>query len=83
MPLKIKGFGYSDVENNLKAHEDTVMRIASISKPITCAVAAKLFENGQLGFDKSVNEYLKTLPTFKWNNLEVCNQAFDLKNAKN
>ena len=34
------------------------MRIASISKPITCAVAAKLLENGQLDLDKSVNQFV-------------------------
>ena len=47
------------------------MRIASISKPITCAIAAKLFEIGKLDLDKSVNDYLINLPIFKWNNKDV------------
>ena len=66
-----KGFGYSDVENGVKAHANTVVRIASISKPVTTAIAAKLFENGKLDFDKSVNDYLDYLPTFKWNERPV------------
>lgn len=64
-------FGYADVENNLKANCDTVMRIASISKPISCAVAAKLYENQKLDLDKSVNEYLSAIPKLKWQDKEV------------
>jgi serine beta-lactamase-like protein LACTB len=65
-----RGFGFSDVENSLKANQDTVMRIASISKPIALAVAAKLIELNKLDIDKPVNEYVKDLPPFKFNNKE-------------
>lgn len=53
-----KGFGYADVENCVRAHPHTVIRIASISKPITCLVAAKMFEEGLLDLDKPISEYL-------------------------
>ena len=43
------------------------MRIASISKPITCFIAAKLYENNKLDFDKSIEFYLPYLPDFKYN----------------
>ena len=66
-----KGFGYSDVENNIKAHPHTVMRIASISKPITCTLAARLFQDGKLELDKPISYYLNDLPPLKWNNREV------------
>ena len=36
-----EGFGYSDIENNVQCTPSTVMRIASISKPLT-AVAASM-----------------------------------------
>ena len=57
-----KGFGYSDVENLIRANSNTIMRIASISKPITCTIAAILYENGKLDFDKSISSYLNDLP---------------------
>lgn len=66
-----KAIGYSDVENNQKANVDTIMRIASISKPITCAISAKLFELNKLDLDKSVNDYLNNLTVFNWNDKNV------------
>jgi CubicO group peptidase (beta-lactamase class C family) len=47
------------------------MRIASISKSMTSAVAAKLLENNMLDLDKPINAYLTTIPAFKWNDEEV------------
>lgn len=73
-----RGFGYSDVENSVKARADTVMRIASISKPITCTLAAMLLENNQLDIDKPIETYLKDLPNFKFNDQEVRYYSFNL-----
>lgn len=36
-----EGFGYSDIENDVPCTPSTVMRIASISKPLTAAAASK------------------------------------------
>ena len=36
-----EGFGYSDVENDVPCTPNTVMRIASISKPLTATAASK------------------------------------------
>jgi serine beta-lactamase-like protein LACTB, mitochondrial len=69
--LHSKGYGYSDVENNVKANKNTVVRIASISKPLTTAIAAKLIESGKLDLDKPIDFYVKNLPNFKYNNKEV------------
>lgn len=62
--------GFSDVENCVKATPDTVARIASISKPITCVIASKLYENGKLDLDKPINEYIEDLPAFKFQDKE-------------
>ena len=56
------GFGYSDVENQVLALPNTVMRIASISKPITMAAAAKLMDQGKLDIDKPVQHYVPHWP---------------------
>ncbi|KAF8784921.1 Serine beta-lactamase-like protein LACTB [Argiope bruennichi] len=57
-----EGFGYADVENRVLCTSDTVMRIASISKSITMAAVAKLWEQGKLDVDKPVQEYVPSFP---------------------
>ena len=52
------GFGYSDVENALVAYPNTVMRIASISKSMTMAAVARLWQDGKLDIDRTVGSYL-------------------------
>ncbi|CAJ0578365.1 unnamed protein product, partial [Mesorhabditis spiculigera] len=49
------GFGYSDVETGGKCNGQTVMRIASISKPITATVTALLLRDGKVELDKSIH----------------------------
>jgi serine beta-lactamase-like protein LACTB len=67
-----RGFGYSDVENCVKANAHTLMRIASISKPISCTMAGILYENGKLDFDKPIDEYIGAdVPVFQWKNKQV------------
>ena len=66
-----KGLGYSDVENLVRANPHTVARIASISKPITCLIAAKLFEDKKLDLDLPIDYYMFGLPEFKFNNKQV------------
>eukprot|EP00092_Neocalanus_flemingeri_P034475 GFUD01037486.1.p1 GENE.GFUD01037486.1~~GFUD01037486.1.p1 ORF type:complete len:623 (+),score=230.90 GFUD01037486.1:36-1904(+) len=56
------GFGYSDLENKLLAGTGCVMRIASISKPLTMAVLAKLWEEGKVDLDSPVTKYVPDWP---------------------
>lgn len=41
---------------------ETVMRIASISKPLTAAAAARLCEEGKLDLDVPVQKYVPEFP---------------------
>jgi len=56
------GFGYSDLENHLITGTGCVMRIASISKSITMAVLARLWQEGKIDLDKNVSEYVPSFP---------------------
>lgn len=69
----VKGMGLSNVELGTKCKPDTVMRIASISKPITMLLVAKLVEDSKLDLDKSIHEYLKPeqFPAKKWKDKDV------------
>ncbi|XP_041034474.1 serine beta-lactamase-like protein LACTB, mitochondrial [Carcharodon carcharias] len=57
-----EGLGYADVENRVLCNPDTVMRIASISKPLTMTAIAKLWEDGKLDFDAPVQKYVPEFP---------------------
>ena len=69
----MKGFGFSNLEQGTKCNQDTVMRIASISKSITMLLVAKLIEEGKLDLDKSIHDYLteEQFPKKKWQGKEV------------
>lgn len=68
-----EGFGYADIENRVLCTEDTVMRIASVSKSITMAAVAKLWEEGKLDLDKPVQEYVPYFPkkTFEGKKVDI------------
>jgi serine beta-lactamase-like protein LACTB len=71
--LWVRGFGFSNVELGTKCKPESVMRIASISKPITMLLVAKLVEEGKLDLDKPISEYLteQQFPRKKWEGKEV------------
>ena len=60
--LIVKGFGFADVENQVGATPNTVMRIASISKSITMAALGRLMDEGSVELDKPVFEYVPEWP---------------------
>ena len=61
-----KGYGVSDVENNVPATADTVYRIASLSKSLTAAAAMRLVEARRLDLDAPVQKYCPAFPTKQW-----------------
>ena len=61
-----KGFGLSDVESNVPAKASTVIRLASISKPITAVAVLQLAEQGKLDLDAPVRKYVPSFPEKRW-----------------
>ncbi|XP_036431983.1 serine beta-lactamase-like protein LACTB, mitochondrial [Colossoma macropomum] len=57
-----EGLGYGDLENRVACGPDTVMRIASISKPLTAAAVARVWEEGKLDLDAPVQKYVPEFP---------------------
>ncbi|ETN96236.1 serine hydrolase domain-containing protein [Zhouia amylolytica] len=54
-----KGFGIKDKTTGERVNENTIFQAASISKPVACALAFKLIENGKIILDENVNIKLK------------------------
>jgi CubicO group peptidase (beta-lactamase class C family) len=67
-----QNFGYSDVEKKIPLQKDAIIRVYSMTKPITSAAVMTLFEEGRFMLDDPVSRYL---PSFK--NVKV------FKSAKN
>jgi len=57
-----EGFGYAGQEDRIPACPDTQFRIASISKPLTAAAAALLYEQGKLDLNAPIQRYVPTFP---------------------
>ncbi len=56
------GFGAADLENSVAATDNTLYRLASISKPITATAAMLLWQNGKLDLDAPVQKYCPAFP---------------------
>lgn len=65
------GLGYADLENRVPCSPETVMRIASISKPLTSAAAARLREEGKLDLDVPVQQYVPEFPQKQFDGQDV------------
>lgn len=57
-----EGFGFADVENQLRVSTLTRFRIASVSKLFTAAAMARLLEQGKLDLDVPVQRYVPSFP---------------------
>lgn len=66
-----EGIGYADLENRVPCSPETVLRIASISKPLTSAAAARLWEEGKLDLDVPVQKYVPEFPQKQFEGQDV------------
>lgn len=62
----VDGFGKADLEHDVDATQDTVYRLASISKPITAVAALQLHERGKLNLNAPVQDYVPSFPQKQW-----------------
>ncbi|KAJ8003267.1 hypothetical protein DPEC_G00167650 [Dallia pectoralis] len=66
-----EGLGYADLENRVPCGPETVLRIASISKSLTTAAAARLWEQGKLDLDANVQKYVPEFPQKQFEGQDV------------
>ena len=57
-----KGYGLADVEKSIKATDQTVYQLASVTKPFTAMATLMLVEDGKLSLDGKVTDILPGLP---------------------
>ena len=61
-PVWSEGFGYADAARRRPVTRETQFRIGSVSKPLTAAAVALLYEQGKLDLDAPVQRYVPTFP---------------------
>ena len=61
-----KAVGQADVENDLKATVETLIRTGSIAKPIAAAAALTLVDAGKLDLDAPIQKYCPAFPKKQW-----------------
>jgi serine beta-lactamase-like protein LACTB, mitochondrial len=59
-------FGMADLENNVPATRETLIRTASIAKSITAVATMTLVESGRLNLDAPVQSYCAPFPPKQW-----------------
>ncbi len=58
-----QGFGYADLEQGVRVDPSkTKFRVGSVSKPMTAASLAKLFEEGKIDLDAPIQTYVPNFP---------------------
>jgi serine beta-lactamase-like protein LACTB, mitochondrial len=61
-----KAFGLADLENNVPATPETLIRTGSIAKPISAAAALTLVDAGKLDLDAPIQKYCPEFPEKPW-----------------
>jgi len=65
-----RGFGWADRKNKVPMQPDSLLRIASISKPFTAAAVMRLVEQGRAKLDEPILPYLKKFGADEEKNLD-------------
>jgi serine beta-lactamase-like protein LACTB len=61
-----EGFGWADLEDQVKVAPDTRFRIGTASKALTSAAVGLLLEKDQLKLDDEIQTYVPTFPRKQW-----------------
>ena len=59
--IYLKSIGYADINNNIKANNETKYRIGSISKSFTAILVLKAVENKKLELNQTIDKWFPTI----------------------
>jgi D-alanyl-D-alanine carboxypeptidase len=68
--VKMRGYGLASVELGVPATEDSVYQIASMTKSFTATAIMMLVEEGKVGLDDKITQYLGGLPA-TWSEITI------------
>ncbi len=76
-------FGTTSVNNAEPVTENTIFRLASMTKPITAIATLVLVERGQLSLSDKVSDYLPEFKDIHIKKITAANELIDLGKAQN
>jgi D-alanyl-D-alanine carboxypeptidase len=68
--IKIKGYGFANLEHDVPATPDTVFELASVTKQFTATAIMLLVEEGKVKLDDPIAQYLSNSPE-PWKDITV------------
>jgi len=68
--IKMKGYGFANLEHRVPATPDTVFELASVTKQFTATAIMQLAEEGKVKLDDPVNQFLPNSPD-AWKGITV------------
>ncbi|MCI0618149.1 beta-lactamase family protein, partial [bacterium] len=68
--VKIKGYGFSNIEHQVPAKPETTYQSGSVGKQFTAAAAMMLVEDGKIHLDDPVSKYFQNTPK-SWKKITV------------
>ena len=69
-PIKIKGYGYSNLEHKVPVKPETIFQSGSVGKQFTSTLVMMLVRDGKLGLDDEVTKHLPE-GKGKWESVKV------------
>jgi serine beta-lactamase-like protein LACTB, mitochondrial len=61
-----EGFGWADLEKQVRVTPDTRFRTGDVSKALTSAAVGRLLEKGRLNLDADIQTYVPDFPEKQW-----------------
>ncbi|HEY3781693.1 MAG TPA: serine hydrolase domain-containing protein [Fimbriimonadaceae bacterium] len=80
--VKIKGYGFANLECSTPAKPETVYEIGSITKQFTAESIMMLVEQGKIGLDDKISKYISGTPD-TWKDITVRNLLNHVSGIKN
>ncbi len=72
VPVKVKGYGFSDIENKVPVNPETIFQSGSVGKQFTATAILQLKEEGKLKLDDKISKYFSGTPE-TWRNITIRN----------
>jgi len=70
--VKLKGYGFANLEHMVPVHPDTIFQSGSVGKQFTAAGVLMLVEQGKIGLDDPISKYFENTPS-AWKDIKVRN----------
>ena len=70
--VKLKGYGYADLELRVPASPETVFQVGSITKQFTAAAILLLVQEGRINLDDRISNYIDGTPQ-TWKDITIRN----------